>query len=127
MDLKQLSEAYVDYLNKVGDSAPSQIHTDQFPPIWDSSCQKIMNGVSLYQGGEFFLSQMREVVEFAGKFQINLLDVIVGDQTNMSSIRYDLQSERAGAFQTSAFLTFNDKGFLTEINEVCSQRPPPRL
>lgn len=117
--LNNLATSYISFLNKIGAADLEHIQEQHFPPIWAENCQKITNGNVLYKKGSSFLTQLQEARKLAGKWQVDLKEVLTEEQGRMSAVRYDLKSEVYGSFQVCAFLTFDDNNLLIEINEVC--------
>lgn len=123
MDVEKISREYVTYLNDIGKAGT--VEGIKNAPALAKECTKIINGGVLFKEGDKLLPQLDEAIKGVGGWEVTLLNVTVGKigdaPVRMSSVLYELTSKNAGTFRTSAFLTFDDKGRLREINEVCEQ------
>lgn len=115
--LKEASEKYIDTLNIAGRMDANAL-AKRLPQVVTSKCQKIMNGKTATTDIVQLQFQLKDVINMAGAFTIDLLDTIPSPQDSASVVRYVLNSTYKGKFTTIAILRFNEDGLITEINEV---------
>jgi hypothetical protein len=108
---------YITFLNTVGKSGvTSQENT--LPALFASDLKKIMNGKTAFASLDKFSPQLESVYNTFGPWTIENLDTIISPQQKTCVVRYVLKSAQGGNFTTIGILRFDDKGLITEINEV---------
>ena len=120
-DIQKSAQSYVDYLNAIGKAGT--VKDVEGAPLLAKECTKIINGGALFKEGAKLLPQLDEALKGVEGWDVKLLNTTVGKigeaPVRMVSVLYKLTSKKMGSFRTSAFLTYDDTGALTEINEVC--------
>jgi hypothetical protein len=58
----------------------------------------------------------------AGKWSIELLNLVVSDCRSINVVQYIISSDNLGSFIVIIILKFNNMGLIEEINEVYHQR-----
>lgn len=115
MDLINLSNKYVEYLNTVGASLEA-IKTSVHP--FALNCSKVINGTLVVTNAEQFKEQLWQVREPAGRWQVELIECLPCADNKTAVVRYDIVAENAGGFHVIAILRYNQNGLLEEVNEV---------
>lgn len=115
--LKAAATNYILFLNVVG-SADENTYAAQLPKIIATDCKKVMNGKTAVTSADQFKDQLKGVRKMVGKWTIETLDTLASPESNTCVVRYVLKSKKKGTFITMAILRYNDKGLITEVNEV---------
>ncbi len=108
---------YIDVLNEIGDVTIEEINNIGNKYIADNAV-KIINGEQACTSGKDVIVQLTEVRSVAGKCQFTLLNNLKANTEKACALRYQLDSEKAGNFQTIAIVRFNDDMQIIEIDEI---------
>lgn len=115
-DLKTAAGRYIDFLKIVG-NADVKTYAPQVLTLCTSNVKKVMNGKAALTTSDKFIAQLGEVRDMVGTWTIENLDTIISPEDHSCVVRYVLKSKE-GAYITLAILRYDDKGMITEINEV---------
>lgn len=115
--LKEKSVRYIAVLNLAGRLDAKGL-ADELPKIVTNNCHKVINGKTMTTDIVQLKFQLEELINMAGVFTVEALDVLPSPQDSASVVRYILSSTYKGKYTTIAILHFNEDGVITEINEV---------
>jgi hypothetical protein len=117
---KGFAQHYIKFLERIGASI-EVIKTDS-KLILTEDCKKIINGnINCKNKGEVE-NQLISTREVAGKWNIQLLNLLICDNRLVNVVQYIISSEKLGSFIVIAILKYNNMGLIEEINEVYHQR-----
>ena len=123
--IRKRVKEYVTFLCKIGKYGSTAPVLKDMPPIWAKKCRKIINGTEILSEGAQLPKQLDDALKMAGKWHVKQLGLTLGKYGDtaptMAAVTYELSSEKMGAFRTVAFLHFDKKRNITEINEICEQ------
>lgn len=115
--LKTGAEGYINFLNLVG-KAEEKTFATQVPALFAAEFKKVINGKTALTGRDQFARQLQKTLTKVGSWTVENIDTIVSSEDHACVVRYVLKSSKKGTFTTMAILRFDDKGLISEVNEV---------
>ena len=76
------------------------------------------NGKLLFEGKEFFASQLDAGKKWLGAWSINVQEILISEVNQTATIRYTLATEKEGNLIVLVTLYFDKNNLIKEINEV---------
>jgi hypothetical protein len=121
MSIFTLAEQYNQFQHAFGQGVEKD-YVDIIARLFSPKFIKIANGNELARERSELLKQLSSVKEFAGNWSIKSHEIIPSLDNKKCTIKYSLQSEKAGQFFIIAILTATD-GQIDKIDEVFYQEP----
>lgn len=108
---------YMSLLTKIGAAEiayPSQAIMD----LCTTNCRKVRNGKLLFEGREFFPTQLDAGKQWLGSWKIDIQEILTSTENRTATIRYLLSTEKEGDLMVIAILHFDANYLISAINEV---------
>ena len=124
MSIDSLAHRYNEFQNKFGQSSNSSSEecSSTINNIFDDHFKKIANGVVLVAKKAELFNQLSSVKEFAGNWSILEIENIPSADNKKCTMRYILQSEKAGLFEVIAIMSSADGCKIDCIDEIYYQQ-----
>ncbi|MCE3231651.1 MAG: hypothetical protein K0R76_270 [Alphaproteobacteria bacterium] len=116
MSIAALAEQYNQFQQAFG-QGEDQDYERTINSLFSHDFKKIANGDELTSNRSQLLSQLAGIKEFAGKWTIQSHEIIPSHDNKNCTIRYLLNSEKAGNFEIIAILKVSG-GQINQINEI---------
>jgi hypothetical protein len=120
MTINTLAERYNQFQHEFGQDL-DQDYDDIINHLFASDFKKIANGNELAGERAQLLPQLKGVKEFAGTWSIQCVENIPSADDEKCTIRYYLNSQKAGQFEVIAILSAR-QGLIHRIDEVFYQQ-----
>jgi hypothetical protein len=117
---KTLAERYNHFQHDFGQNV-GQDYEEIVNTLFTPDFKKIANGNELASERARLLPQLKGVKDFAGAWSIQSLEIIPSADNAKCTIRYYLNSEKAGQFEVIAILSAK-VGLIDRIEEVYYQK-----
>ncbi len=122
MEILELAKSYNKFQNDVGQFLDKNID-DVITILFTESFKKTANGTPLVTGRSALKDQLFAVREHAGKWTIEVKELMGFQDEKRCLIRYHLNSTNLGTFDVMATLRMNPGGLIEEVDEVYYQIP----
>jgi hypothetical protein len=116
MSVVMLAEQYNQFQHAFG-QGDNKDYEKIINELFSPHFKKIANGDELTSTRSQLLSQLNGVKDFAGQWIIESHEIIPSQDDKKCTIRYCLDSEKAGKFEIIAILKMSE-GKIEQINEV---------
>lgn len=116
-DLHAIGKEYMALMNQIGKD-PLASYDQRISNLFDTDCKKIVNSSLWYQGSNHYLPQLLAVRDKIGIWRIEPLDIIAGKDDKNVVVRFLVFAENGTVWNTLVILRVNEKGLISEINEV---------
>lgn len=120
MFVKQLAEKYNEFQNSFGQSKEED-YQKIVEDLFVNSFAKVANNNCLVAKREDLLAQLLEVKNLAGAWKVIEKDTIPSQDNKKCTIRYILETEKAGAFDVIAILSIAPGNKIERIDELFYQ------
>ena len=120
MSVQALAERYNYFQHDFGQDVDHD-YEDLISKLFNADFKKIANGNELVSERSQLLTQLRSTKEFAGSWSIHSLEIIPSADDEKCTIRYSLNSEKAGQFEVIAILSAQ-QSLIHRIDEVYYQK-----
>lgn len=125
MSVSLLAEKYNKFQQDVGQGTHGggdlSVFEEVVNTLFSSQFKKVANGSELAGDRAQLLPQLKAVKDFAGNWQVDSQLVIPSQDNTKCTIRYFLNSEKAGRFDVIAILT-SSNGQIDRVDEVFYQK-----
>lgn len=118
----ELAKSYNKFQNDVGQFLDTNID-DVITTLFAESFKKTSNGIPLVTQRSDLKDQLFSVREHAGKWEIDVKELMEFQDTQRCFVRYHLKSANLGTFDIMATLRINPSGLIEEVDEVYYQLP----
>ncbi len=119
MSIKILAERYNEFQHQLGQGVEQDYETI-INALFSPEFTKIANGDVLVTNRSQLLSQCKNCREMAGKWTIQSTGIIPSADNAQCTIRYLLNSEKAGQFDVIAIMSLSN-GLIDRVDEVYYQ------
>jgi hypothetical protein len=113
-------EKYNQFQNQYGANA-NQDHSKIIEDLFMPGFNKIANGQIIASKRDELNAQLQSIVEFAGKFEMNITRIIPSANKHDFVVRYILTTEKAGKFDVMAVIFSKDGIKIDNIDEIYYQ------
>jgi len=120
MSIQTLAERYNSFQHSFGQDVAHD-YDDLISTLFTADFTKIANGDELASERSQLLTQLRSTKEFAGTWSIQSVEIIPSADEAKCTIRYFLNSEKAGQFEVIAILSAK-QNLIHRIDEIYYQK-----
>lgn len=121
MSVIDLAKQYNQFQKDVGEHADANIDR-VISELFSESFKKIANGSLLVATRDDLKNQLFEVRQHAGKWTIDVKEILAFQDPQRCLMRYHLASVNFGLFDVMATLRANTSGMIAEIDELYYQK-----
>jgi len=120
MSVKELAKKYNKFQNNFGSNNESDCKSI-IEDLFSHEFKKVANGQILISRKDEIENQLNGVKDFAGNWSITEKLIIPSQDNKICTIRYLLESEKAGIFDIIAILTSSNGSKIDSIDEIYYQ------
>ena len=114
--LKAAAEHYIGFLNEQG--MPNAGPSPELGNLFANNLKLVISGKTDFSTSDRFIPRLNNVRAQLGPWTIESLDTIASPEDQACVVRYVFKSSKGGVYTTIAILRLDDKGLISEINEV---------
>ena len=120
MSISELAKQYNSFQENFCKTCEADL-ADVISGLFEDKFQKIANGAVLVANRNGLADQLSEVKNIAGKWALDVKDIIPSRDDKKCTIRYVISTEKAGKFDVLAVLSSNNGMQISKIDELFYQ------